>query len=569
MGKCLLGLQYPKSDNKLPEASFMSKTDNPSLMNTIYNVFKATNKCRDTSNSSKTQLHHPSCKSKRDLPPIRFVPNPSYFSGIISNAMERKSALSHCKILSASTLSNCVGIMEALEETMEQSISMCPDKKGFLLKSDFRLDSAEVNFMTPECYEEIISCSSTKMTSVKQSTLDCQKNQDTPECEILNQKKSASETPTNTKISTSKVTAEDVDMAEKSLTSACAADVKCSASEVTPSGHQKSCTSETPTPPQQCSNEALHTPQPSHNEFTIPRDDPDFNSNCEVLRGLCDSIPDGFWDSDSDDEVFTDSCDEDTSSVCSSDSFCYHDNDAYTSSDDEDDELCAWDRIVNTRTPYTTHRKKNLLTSRRRRFSGDSNCGSRRCSGKADSSYKRFENRESAEFLLNPCDDFESGEEDEASWFSVVEAESCSAGETTPIIVRPYCVNSTISSIIGWHDDDDNADSDDDESDHESSSFWDDSDFTSIPTCSNIHQGASTDAAQQERQSKVRFCDTVEVHHMIAWSYAYREARKGKWEQEARDRERFRHRIINTDNCISWVLNKSHRDTIYRKLHEN
>jgi len=140
--------------------------------------------------------------------------------------------------------------------------------------------------------------------------------------------------------------------------------------------------------------------------------------------------------------------------------------------------------------------------------------------------------------------------------------------------VRPFCVNSTISSIIGWHDDDgDNEESDNDsndDSDHDdASSFWDDGVFADIPTFPCQDYDASAQMVQPQRQSKVRFCDTVEVHHMITWSYAYREARKGKWEQEARDRERFRQRIINTDNSIGWVLNQSHRDTVYRNLYEN
>ena len=55
---------------------------------------------------------------------------------------------------------------------------------------------------------------------------------------------------------------------------------------------------------------------------------------------------------------------------------------------------------------------------------------------------------------------------------------------------------------------------------------------------------------------------------MVAWSFAYRQARKGIWEQEARDRERFRHRINNTENNIGWVFSKSHRAEVYHKLHD-
>lgn len=37
---------------------------------------------------------------------------------------------------------------------------------------------------------------------------------------------------------------------------------------------------------------------------------------------------------------------------------------------------------------------------------------------------------------------------------------------------------------------------------------------------------------------------------MIQWDYAYRAARKGPWEEMARDRERFKGRI----NCIRCIL---------------
>ena len=40
-----------------------------------------------------------------------------------------------------------------------------------------------------------------------------------------------------------------------------------------------------------------------------------------------------------------------------------------------------------------------------------------------------------------------------------------------------------------------------------------------------------------------------EVHYIIAWEYAYRSARKGPWEQYARDRDRFKNRIESV-KCI-------------------
>lgn len=574
MGRCLLGQQYSKSSdsNRLSETSLVSKTDSP-FMSTIFNVFNATQTYKSMkSTSSKMPL--PSCDARSDLPPIRTVPSPSYFSGVISKAMERRSALSHCQDLSTSILDNCVNIMESLEETMEQSLSICPTKKGFLLKSDFRLDSTEVNFMTPECYEEIMSCSA-KVASCRQSTFGGQKHQE----DTSKGKESLDQKFSEPKItSVNKVETDIADMVEKVPTAGCDSETKDSCPDSTPPTTQMLINASETTTIEQCSNKCLTPMEPDLDRFTAPhQDDPDVNNNCDApLQDPCQPIPDGFWDSDGDDDVFTDSSsdNDDDSSACSTDSFLSSDDDDASSSSDDDDEasLCAWDQIVNTRTPFTTHRKKNLPSRRQRRFSGDTVCGgSRRGSGKADSSYKRFEHREAAEILLSPCDDYESDNDDgDDSWFSVVEADT---GETTPIIVRPFCVNSTISSIIGWHDsDNEESDNDSNESDHDdASSSWDDGDgvFADIPTFPCQDNDASAPMIQPHRQSKVRFCDTVEVHHMITWSYAYREARKGKWEQEARDRERFRQRIINTDNSIGWVLNQSHRDTVYRNLYEN
>lgn len=55
------------------------------------------------------------------------------------------------------------------------------------------------------------------------------------------------------------------------------------------------------------------------------------------------------------------------------------------------------------------------------------------------------------------------------------------------------------------------------------------------------------------------------IHIMVKWDYAYRAARKGPWEEMARDRERFRGRI----NCIERVLNPiltiQHRNHIWQE----
>lgn len=53
---------------------------------------------------------------------------------------------------------------------------------------------------------------------------------------------------------------------------------------------------------------------------------------------------------------------------------------------------------------------------------------------------------------------------------------------------------------------------------------------------------------------------------MIAWSHAYRSARKSDWERLARDADRFRDRIEAVSTIISPVLDPSHRERIRRKI---
>lgn len=58
----------------------------------------------------------------------------------------------------------------------------------------------------------------------------------------------------------------------------------------------------------------------------------------------------------------------------------------------------------------------------------------------------------------------------------------------------------------------------------------------------------------------------AEVHQMITWSHAYKEARKGPWRQYARDHERFQRRIEDLENILAPVLLPKHRNQIYKTL---
>ncbi|XP_044137614.1 protein phosphatase 1 regulatory subunit 15A-like [Bufo gargarizans] len=65
---------------------------------------------------------------------------------------------------------------------------------------------------------------------------------------------------------------------------------------------------------------------------------------------------------------------------------------------------------------------------------------------------------------------------------------------------------------------------------------------------------------------KVRFSPKVTVHPIITWSFAHRMARKGPWEEYARDRSRFQRRIAETEGAISFCLEPRHREKIWSRL---
>jgi hypothetical protein len=55
------------------------------------------------------------------------------------------------------------------------------------------------------------------------------------------------------------------------------------------------------------------------------------------------------------------------------------------------------------------------------------------------------------------------------------------------------------------------------------------------------------------------------VYVIRAWDYAYRAARKGIWEQIARDHERFRLRCTAVEVKLAPIFKKEHRDRIYEQ----
>ena len=57
---------------------------------------------------------------------------------------------------------------------------------------------------------------------------------------------------------------------------------------------------------------------------------------------------------------------------------------------------------------------------------------------------------------------------------------------------------------------------------------------------------------------KVQFADKPIVRHMITWSFAYQAARKGPWDQYARDSDRFKRRIAQIEKQICHIFLEDH-----------
>ncbi|KAM0731649.1 Protein phosphatase 1 regulatory subunit 15A [Formica fusca] len=64
---------------------------------------------------------------------------------------------------------------------------------------------------------------------------------------------------------------------------------------------------------------------------------------------------------------------------------------------------------------------------------------------------------------------------------------------------------------------------------------------------------------------KVSFAPTPIIHIMVTWNYAYRAARKGQWEEMARDSERFKGRINSIAAVLNPILTSKHRSKVWQE----
>ncbi|XP_044303710.1 protein phosphatase 1 regulatory subunit 15A [Varanus komodoensis] len=80
---------------------------------------------------------------------------------------------------------------------------------------------------------------------------------------------------------------------------------------------------------------------------------------------------------------------------------------------------------------------------------------------------------------------------------------------------------------------------------------------------------AETVGSQEENPviKKVRFSPVITVHHLPVWDNASQAARKGPWEEMARDRCRFRRRIAEVGAILEPCLDREHQARMWRKIH--
>ena len=67
------------------------------------------------------------------------------------------------------------------------------------------------------------------------------------------------------------------------------------------------------------------------------------------------------------------------------------------------------------------------------------------------------------------------------------------------------------------------------------------------------------------QMKKVSFAPVPVVHIMITWNYAYRAARKGQWEEMARDHERFKGRVNSIAAVLNPILTNKHRSKVWQE----
>nr|CAB3265091.1 protein phosphatase 1 regulatory subunit 15A-like [Phallusia mammillata] len=310
--------------------------------------------------------------------------------------------------------------------------------------------------------------------------------------------------------------------------------------------------------------------------------DSETESMCNKVYQSTEELSDVDWsDSDSESSVYDSESGMDSTSDFETEETCKQGSFSLPTSDTDSDDLCPWDKITSHRNPWTCSKTKKL---------GSSSSFTTQDPETEDSKSKLDQD------LLS---------QDNASDSGFVEADiGCDL--SVPITVeRPVCSNAHISFILGC--DDNESDDDFSEGDQNWNSPLSSPKAVSVATnqqsnqfespCKiweyfeHIHQpltklvcGTSNSIREklgetekieikQKRETstvpprtptKVHFSDKVVVHPMVAWSFAYKQARKGKWECYARDRDRFHTRTADTRKKIAWCFSDDHRKQVWQ-----
>nr|XP_027239022.1 uncharacterized protein LOC113830034 [Penaeus vannamei] len=83
----------------------------------------------------------------------------------------------------------------------------------------------------------------------------------------------------------------------------------------------------------------------------------------------------------------------------------------------------------------------------------------------------------------------------------------------------------------------------------------------------NRHWNEEVEKNISTKTKKRVYFGAVKVHPMVTWAHAYQQARRGPWEQYARDAARFSRHIADLEPVISRVLQEGHRQEVYQKLY--
>lgn len=180
-------------------------------------------------------------------------------------------------------------------------------------------------------------------------------------------------------------------------------------------------------------------------------------------------------------------------------------------------------------------------------------------------------------------------ESSETSDDSIFNFDNCNSSFTTE-------ENDDIHDKISFHDEDSHDDSiifADENSEELTMQIFDNSNISDSDNCNssfateenddvdryskmNFYDGDSQDDSiifadensekLTAQTKKVNFDPTPVVHVMVTWNYAYRAARRGPWEQIARDNERFRGRINSFFAIVlNPILNSTHRSQVWQE----